>query len=119
MKDRLASMDFSTQGEQGEVVVVAVAGDVDSSNAADLRRAIYERVSPGATVLVVDLSETAYLDSAGVELIFELARRLTARRQALRIVAVPGGGVRRVLELCAVGAVADLAASLDEAYALN
>lgn len=115
MRDRIASMDFSTHGTDDEIVVATVTGDIDSSNASDLRRAIYERVSPSAEYLIIDFTAASYLDSAGIELIFELARRLTARRQTLRIVSPPGSGIRRILDLCAVSAVADVVDTRDEA----
>jgi anti-anti-sigma factor len=58
--------------------------------------------------MVLDLTEVSYLDSTGIALVFELARGLEARRQALRLVVTSDGPVRRVLELCAVASVAPI-----------
>ena len=55
--------------------------------------------SPG---LVLDLTRTVYLDSAGVRILFELACRLRTRRQELRIAVPSNGIVRRVLVLTAL-----------------
>ena len=104
--DRLAQLHFEELGD--DAVVVSISGEVDDSNAAELRRAVAARLSPGARLLIVDLSDTAYLDSTGVELVFELARQLAARRQELGIVAPAATGVRRVLELCDISSVARL-----------
>ena len=79
MRDRLADVQF--EDARGDTVVATVAGEIDGSNAAEVRRAVAERMPTTARSLVVDLSQTAYVDSTGVELLFELARRLAARRQ--------------------------------------
>lgn len=115
MSGQLADVNFEARGE--ECILAVVAGEIDSSNAAELQRAVADNVPAAAQMLVLDLSATSYVDSAGVELIFELARRLAARRQDLAVIAPPDSGVRRVLELCDVGSVARLEASLREVEA--
>lgn len=101
--------------EVGEVALIGSAvGEIDSSNANDLRLAVSDRLATSVTVLVLDLTGVSYLDSSGVESVFELARRLAERRQELRLVAPVGSGTRRVLELCAVGGVAELFVSRDD-----
>ena len=61
----------------------------------------------------MDLTQTTYIDSTGVELLFELARRLSARRQHFRVVVPEGTGIRKVLELCDIGSVAVLVTRRD------
>ena len=58
--------------------------------------------------LVVDLSETRYLDSAGVNLLFELAEDLTERQLAFALVVPEGGLVERVVMLVDLASVAQL-----------
>ena len=70
-----------------------------------------------ALVLVVDLGETRYLDSAAIEVLFDLARRLGRRRQALRLVLPDGSPLERVLTLTEVASVAPIHDSLDSALA--
>lgn len=113
MRDRLAEVDFSDASPG--VIVAAVAGEIDGSNAAELRRAVAERVPSTARSLIMDLSDTSYIDSTGVELLFELARRLAARRQIFTVVVPQGSGVRKVLELCDIGSVAILVESRSDA----
>ncbi len=88
-------------------------GEIDSSNAAELRLALSERLPSASSALVLDLSAVTYLDSSGIHLLFDLGRRLAARRQALRLVVPDGAPMRRVLELCAVDAVAPMDRELD------
>ena len=115
MRDRISGIEFEDRDD--DVVVASVEGEIDSSNAADLRLALSERLPSTSTALVLDLSAVNYLDSSGIQLLFDLGRRLAARRQAIRLV-VPGDApMRRVLELCAVEAVAPMDPELDLALA--
>ena len=108
--NRLAEFTFD---ERGTVLVAAVNGEIDGSNAADLRLALADRLPSTASALVLDLSETSYLDSAGIHTLFELGRRLSARRQSLRLVVPADAPMRRVLELCAVDAIAPMDGELE------
>ena len=51
---------------------------------------------------MLDLSETDYLDSSGVRLIFELAERLGSRGQKLELVVPDDSVIKRVLVLTEV-----------------
>jgi anti-sigma B factor antagonist len=113
MRDRLAEVRFEEVGV--DTVIAAVTGEIDGSNAGEVQRAVAEHVPTTARSLVIDLSQTAYIDSTGVELLFELARRLSSRRQAFSVVVPHGSGVRRVLELCDIASVGTLVATRDEA----
>jgi anti-anti-sigma factor len=83
----------------GEVPVVVVEGEVDASNAAEVRRAIDAAVTNHMAALVVDLTATGYLDSAGINLLFALGAELRDRQQRLHIAVSDGTPVRRMLEL--------------------
>ena len=113
MRDRISGIEF--EDRQDGVVVASVEGEIDSSNAADLRLALSERLPSTSTALVLDLSAVNYLDSSGIQLLFDLGRRLAARRQAIRLVVPEAAPMRRVLELCAVESVAPMHSQVDEA----
>jgi anti-anti-sigma factor len=84
---------------RGDLQLVRVHGEIDVSNARDLVDAIQGSVSNGAQGLVLDLSQTRYVDSAAVELLFRLASRFDARRLVLRVVVPSDSPIRAVLEL--------------------
>jgi anti-anti-sigma factor len=105
MRDRIAGFDVS---ERNGVAVATLEGEIDGSNAAELRLALSERLPSASAGLILDLSRVTYLDSSGIHLLFELGRRLAARRQSLRLVVPANAPMRRVLELCAVEAVAPM-----------
>ena len=99
------------------LVIAIVTGEVDPSNARDLRRQLTAAVPNDAMAVVLDLSEVDYLDSSGVQMIFELAERLDARQQRLAVVAPDGAPARKVLDIVSLDATAPLATTREEAAA--
>jgi anti-anti-sigma factor len=101
--------------QDGSVPVCEVRGELDASNVEYVREQILDAATSEAPGMVIDLTETTYLDSAGVRILFELARRLRSRRQELRIAVPTDGIVRRVLVLTALGDVVPLETVADDA----
>lgn len=102
---------------RGGVVVAHLAGEVDMTNATYVRDELVGSIPNDALGMVLDLARCRYLDSAAIEVVFDLARRLARRRQGLYVALGPESPLRRVLELTDVGAVAPLHDSLDDAVA--
>ena len=94
-----------------------VSGEVDASNAEDLRRQLAEAVPNTAMGMVLDLSETSYLDSSGVQLLFELADRLRRRQQRLKVVVPPESFIADVLAAVNLGGLAEVGGTVQEAVA--
>lgn len=90
---------------EGSVPVCEIRGELDASNVEHVLDRVIGNVPTEAPGLVLDLGRTSYLDSAGVRIMFELARRLRSRRQELRIAVPADGIVRRVLVLTALADV--------------
>jgi len=91
----LASVRIETM--QG-TPVARVNGEIDASNARLLGQRLTDSVPNTAMGLVVDLTETSYLDSSGIQLLFELADRLRRRQQELHVVVPPESFVSDVLQ---------------------
>jgi anti-anti-sigma factor len=100
-----------------ESVLARLSGEVDMTNADYVRDELLRSVPNDALTLVIDLSEVRYLDSAAIELLFDLARRLGRRRQTLKVALPSSSPLRRVLILTDVGSVAPIHDSLDSALA--
>jgi anti-anti-sigma factor len=83
----------------GDTQHVRVIGEVDLSNARALLDAVAAAVPDEAAALVLDLTSTTYLDSAGIAALFRLGERLRLRRQDLRLVVAPDSAIRPVLRL--------------------
>ncbi len=98
-----------------DVQVVRLAGEVDISNAGRLEEDISRLVPNDAAGLVLELSDTQYLDSAGIRMLFELGQRLNGRRQALAAVVPDDSLIRHSLMVTEVDQAIGLTGTLDEA----
>ena len=99
----------------GELPVAAVHGEIDASNAAEVGDALRKVVSNQSTVLVIDLSATTYLDSAGINLLFALRDELRSRQLTLRLVIPPATSISRMLTITGLDRVCPSYATLAEA----
>lgn len=97
--------------------VARLRGELDMTNCNFVRDELTRSVASDGEGMVADLSGTVYLDSAAIELLFEMARRLGRRRQRLQIVLPPGSPLQRVLELTDVRSVAPIHQTLGDALA--
>ena len=100
---------------RGASVVAHVTGEIDMTNAAYLREQLLDSMPNDALALVIDISACRYLDSAAIEVLFDLSRRLGRRRQELRLVMPPSSPLKRVIELTEIGSAAPVYESLDTA----
>jgi anti-sigma B factor antagonist len=98
-------------------VVARLSGEVDMSNAPYVREQLLASMPNEALALVVELSGCRYLDSAAIEVLFDLSRRLGRRRQELRLVLPPDSPLKRVIQLTEVHTAAPVHESLDSALA--
>jgi anti-anti-sigma factor len=101
--------------QRGHLCVVRIDGEVDISNAPVVAAAIEEAMPHEATELVIDLTGTAYLDSAGVGLLVRLAERLRHRRRMVRLVVPDDSPIRVALELSGVPRLVPVEPRLEDA----
>jgi anti-anti-sigma factor len=97
-----------------EVLIARVVGEIDMSNAADLRTAITEATPSAAAGVVLDLSDVDYIDSAGIHLLYRLGEVLRTRGQALRVVVPPTSATSDALRLAGVKRHVDVVEELNE-----
>jgi anti-sigma B factor antagonist len=95
-------------------IVARLSGEIDSSNAALVKRAITESVSNEAMQLVVDLTEVRYLDSAGIAMLFDLSRRLGEHDQRIVVVVPSSSLIHRSLKAGGWPSTVPIVGSLDE-----
>jgi anti-sigma B factor antagonist len=82
---------------EGSTAIVAATGEIDLSNAGDLRSAVTE-AADGVEKLTLDLSGVEFIDSTGLGGLLEL--RSTLRSQAVTLQISAGEGpVRQAMEI--------------------
>jgi anti-anti-sigma factor len=100
----------------GRTAVVAAPGEIDLTNAEGLRDALLSALNAGALGLVVDMTATTFIDSAGVTALVRASRRAGATEATLRL-AVTSPAVLRVLDLVGVGQLVEVHTGVAEAVA--
>jgi anti-anti-sigma factor len=71
------------------VPIAHVTEDLDAANAATVQQQLADALGADTSTLIVDLSDTRYLDSAGIDMLLRLGDRLDRRRAKL-ILVIPG-----------------------------
>jgi anti-sigma B factor antagonist len=62
--------------KEGDIVVVAVEGDLDASTSPDLRAKFEEFIGQGENLYVIDLAEVPFMDSSGIAALVNLFKRV-------------------------------------------
>lgn len=68
------------------VPVARINEDIDAANVSSTQQQLASALGPDALSLVVDLSATRYIDSAGIDMLLRLSDRLDHRRAKLILV---------------------------------
>jgi anti-anti-sigma factor len=98
---------------QDRAPIVVIVGEIDISNVSQIREAINATVADAA-VLIIDLSGTTFLDSAGIALLLAVADRLRTTRRELYIVIPEDAPIRRVAKLAGLDAQVPVVASVED-----
>ena len=83
----------------GDIPVAAIDGEIDASNTADVGQRLRGLITNRGEALVVDLVETSYIDSAGINLLFGLVDELRQRQQRLLLVVGEPSPIARMLAI--------------------
>jgi anti-anti-sigma factor len=95
--------------------IVRLGGEIDASNAWAVSRTIREAISNHDLRVVLNLSDVSYLDSAGIQMLFDLKRILHDHAQDLVLVVPAEAPIRRTLEVSAVIGTISVAESVEVA----
>jgi anti-anti-sigma factor len=108
-------MSLASVERHDGVPVVRPREDVDAANAAALRDQLADCVDSTTERLVVDLTETRYIDSAGIDMLFRLAELLRQRRTRLLLVIAPNSHLARLAEIVGMSRSMAVHPSVEEA----
>lgn len=111
----MSTEQIGVESHQG-IRVLVLRGEHDLSTAPDVRAHVEEAVGSGGDV-VVDLSETGFIDSSILGVLVAGYRSVTGADPARRfaVVAVPGSSVTRLFDLVSVSDLIPLYATRAEA----
>lgn len=108
-------MSLTVHTEQrGDMVVVAVAGELDMATAPQLQDQITDLLDKGRCQLVFDLAEVSFCDSTGLSVFVRAKNGCDEAGGQVRL-AAPQRGVLRILEVSGLVEVLPTYATVDEA----
>ena len=111
--DDKSPADLSTMGvkttQTSEEVCISVEGDLDLASVATFQKAVEKALETReGRKLVVDLRETSYIDSAGLEQLLIANRKLAAEGDRLLVRVEQGRQPQTVLAVTGFSAVMDV-----------
>ncbi len=77
-------MEITTRAN-GDVTIVAIAGNLDSASSPEAQQALDAILAGGARKLAVDFSRLDYISSAGLRVLLGAAKKVGAAGGALRL----------------------------------
>jgi anti-anti-sigma factor len=99
------------------IVIARIDGEIDMSNANRLGKSLTGHLTNDTFGLVVDMTSVRYIDSVGIQVVYELSERVKSRGQELRLVVPPDSIVAKTLELVNASDAIGVVDSADDAMA--
>lgn len=114
------TFDFalSTETTPDGVHIVAIRGEVDIFTAPDLRKEVVDAIENGIRRLVVDLTETRFVDSTGLGVLIGALRRLRPLDGRLVVVNTEPT-TAKTFEITGLDQLLSIVATRDEAIELT
>jgi anti-sigma B factor antagonist len=98
-----------------DVPVARLEGEIDASNAEEIGDRLRTLLTNRSVALVVDLTETTYLDSAGINLLFALRAEMHGRQQRLGLVVAARSPIARMISVTGLDRVVTVQPALEQA----
>src|SRR3954465_4359698 len=98
----------------GDIEGIGVHGDLDLASAGALSWRLLDAIEQGRRLLVIDLTESPFIDSSGIASLLLVRKRPEEARGRMALVA-PAPGHRRVFEIAGVESLLGLHSSTAEA----
>jgi anti-sigma B factor antagonist len=96
--------------------VVAVRGEIDLFTAPELKQKLTDAIESGKNRIVVDLSDTTFLDSTALGVLIGAVKRLRSREGALVIVNVDQN-IAKTFEITGLDQIFTILSTRDDAIA--
>jgi anti-sigma B factor antagonist len=105
---------FEGQSLDESIEVLAVSGELDLSNSAELRRRVQRAMHEGRHRIVIDLDRLTHMDSSGLAALIDSHQLAEARGGAFALV-ITSESVRRTIEVRGLDRLFTIRPSIDDA----
>lgn len=113
VNERLFGSFHCTREQVGDLVYVALKGELDLVSVAEFR-AFVEEDMRGKRDVLFDLRDVSYMDSVAIRMLLRVHRTLSDRKQRMAVVQPPSLA-RRILDIAGIGNVIPIFGSVQEA----
>ena len=110
------SFELIVQPAENHTQVVAVRGEIHATTAAEFSRRFHEVLGRGRSQVILDLSDTTFIDSTGLSVLLNCLRRIHRNRGRLTIVC-SNPTVLRLFHVTRLESTFDIVPTRDEALA--
>jgi anti-sigma B factor antagonist len=110
------ALAISTDHPEPNVAVIELKGEVDLYTCPELKDELLRVIGDGATIVVVDLTETTFIDSTGLGVLIRGVERLTTEDGRLAVVCIDPNMVK-VFEVTGLDRVFSIYSTREEALA--
>jgi anti-sigma B factor antagonist len=110
------ALAISTERPEPNTAVIGLRGEVDLYTCPELKQELLRVIADGATFVVVDLSETTFIDSTGLGVLIRGVERLETEGGRLAVVCVDPN-MTKVFEVTGLNRVFSIYRSRQEALA--
>ena len=114
MLEDTLNIESSPVPEQPGCFLVALEGDLDSSNAQDFIRFVQNLSEEGLVHLIADFSKLRYINSTGLGTILKVSKMLISKQGSFRI-ASPNENVFEVIEIVGANRLLSIYGTKEEA----
>jgi anti-sigma B factor antagonist len=113
---RMRQLVMSTTEPGPQTAVIALSGEVDLYSCPEFKEELLRVIGTGATLVVVDLTETTFIDSTALGVLIRGVERLKAQDGRL-VVACSDPNIVKVFEVTGLDRIFTVHRSRDEALA--
>lgn len=111
------TLTMNVQEEVTRIVTITITTRLDAFSAPEFRTQMQTLFAQGVKHLVIDLSQTPFLDSAGIAVLVSALKQCRQRGGDVRLVNPQSEAVRRIFELTKFDRVFGMKPSAQEAVA--
>lgn len=97
-----------------DVVVLELAGDLDTNTVPDAEKMITKFLDSGTKKMIFNLENTNYVSSAGLRIFFTTAKKITSSGGAIKLCS-PNEVVQEILDISGFSTILDIKKTQEEA----
>ena len=109
------NFDIKTEQLSDDAYVISLAGEVDLYTAPEFKQQLLEVIGQGGTEVVVDFTDTTFIDSTTLGVLLSVVKRVRPEGGAVVLVC-PDRNVKRIFEITLLDRVFAIVDTRDEAF---